>query len=128
MPEGLNTKLGPSGTGLSAGESQLIALTRLFLRSPDFVLLDEASSRVDATTEARVTKAIDRLIDGRTAVVIAHRLSTVARLDQILVLEDGRAVEHGVTETLRADSESRYSRLLALGADIAVDEAVTSPD
>ncbi|NOX28827.1 MAG: ABC transporter ATP-binding protein [Actinobacteria bacterium] len=128
MPQGVETKLGPGGAGLSAGESQLIALTRLFLRSPDFVLLDEASSRVDPTTEARVTKAIDRLIDGRTAVVIAHRLSTVERLDQILVLEDGRAVEHGATEALSADTNSRYARLLALGADIAVDEAVVAYD
>ena len=123
MPEGLDTELGPGGTGLSAGEGQLIALTRLFLRSPDFVLLDEASSRVDPDTEARITAAIDRLIAGRTAVVIAHRLSTVERLDEIVVLEDGVMVEHGPTRALRADPTSRYARLLALGADIALDEA-----
>lgn len=124
MPEGLNTKLGPAGSGLSAGEGQLIALTRLFLRSPDFVLLDEASSRIDPLTEARVTRAIDRLLAGRTALVIAHRLSTVERLDQILVLDAGTAVEHGTTAELRNDPSSRYAQLLAVGADVPLDEVV----
>lgn len=122
MPEGLDTKLGPAGSGLSAGEGQLIALTRLFLRSPDLVLLDEASSRIDPTTEERVTRAIDRLIKGRTAVVIAHRLSTVERLDEILVLEDGRVAEHGPTAQLRDDPSTRYAQLLAIGTEVAVDE------
>lgn len=119
MPEGLDTVLGPGGAGLSAGEGQLVALARLFLRSPDLVLLDEASSRIDPATEARVTTAIDRLLDGRTAVVIAHRLSTVERLDRILVLDGGRAVEHGATSELRADPDSRYAQLLAVGLDTA---------
>lgn len=125
MPDGLDTKLGPSGAGLSAGEGQLIALTRLFLRSPDFVLLDEASSRIDPETEARVTHAIDRLLSGRTAIVIAHRLSTVERLDEILVLDHGSVAEHGTTADLRADQTSRYAQLLAVGTDIAVDEVVS---
>jgi len=125
MPQGLDTMLGPAGSGLSAGEGQLIALARLFLRSPDFVLLDEASSRIDPLTEARVTHAIDRLLKGRTAIVIAHRLSTVERLDEILVLDAGRVVERGPTAKLRADASSRYAQLLAVGGDIAVDEAVT---
>jgi len=124
MPAGLETELGPAGAGLSGGEGQLVALTRLFLRSPDFVLLDEASSRIDPDTEARVTHAIDRLLAGRTAVVIAHRLSTVERLDEILVLDRGRIAEHGNTDQLRRDPESRYSQLLAVGAASAFDEAV----
>jgi ABC-type multidrug transport system fused ATPase/permease subunit len=123
MADGLDTQLGPAGSGLSAGEGQLIALTRLFLRSPDFVLLDEASSRIDPVTEARVTRAIDRLLTGRTALVIAHRLSTVERLDEILVLDAGKVAEHGSTDDLRADPTSRYAKLLAVGADIALDEA-----
>lgn len=117
MPEGLDTVLGPEGSGLSAGEGQLIALARLFLRSPDFVLLDEASSRIDPETERRVTAAFDRLLAGRTAVVIAHRLSTVERLDEILVLDRGRVVEHGPTAVLRDEPSSRYSQLLAVGLD-----------
>ena len=125
MPQGLDTMLGPAGSGLSAGEGQLIALARLFLRSPDFVLLDEASSRIDPLTEARITHAIDRLLKGRTAIVIAHRLSTVERLDEILVLDAGRVVERGPTAELRADASSRYAQLLAVGGDVAVDEAVT---
>ncbi len=124
MPQGLDTELGPAGSGLSGGESQLIALSRLFLRSPDFVLLDEASSRIDPQTEARVTRAIDRLLAGRTAVVIAHRLATVERLDQLLVLDGGRIVEHGPTAELRADPTSRYSKLLAIGQGSAVDEVL----
>ena len=125
MPKGLDTELGPAGAGLSGGESQLIALSRLFLRSPDFVLLDEASSRVDPETEARVTRAIDRLLEGRTAVVIAHRLSTVERLDEILVLDGGVVVEHGSGSQLRADPTSRYSKLLAVGANTAFDEVMS---
>jgi ABC-type multidrug transport system fused ATPase/permease subunit len=125
MPNGLDTELGPSGSGLSGGEGQLIALTRLFLRSPDFVLLDEASSRIDPGTEERVTHAIDRLLEGRTAVVIAHRLSTVERLDEILVIDAGRVVEHGATADLRSDPGSHYSRLLAVGPASAFDEVIS---
>jgi len=124
MPDGLDTELGPAGSGLSAGEGQLIALTRLFLRSPDFVLLDEASSRIDPATEERVTRAIDRLLEGRTALVIAHRLSTVERLDEILVLDAGKVAERGSTAELRADPTSRYAQLLAVGATVALDELV----
>ncbi len=124
MPEGLDTVLGPAGNGLSAGEGQLIALTRLFLREPDFVLLDEASSRVDPLTEERVTRAVDRLIEGRTAIVIAHRLSTVERLDQILIRAAGRVVEFGSQSELRSEPASRYARLLATGASSEVDAAL----
>jgi len=127
MADGLDTMLGPAGSGLSAGEGQLIALTRLFLRSPDFVLLDEASSRIDPTTEARVTRAIDRLLEGRTAIVIAHRLSTVERLDQILVLDAGRVAEQGPTQELRDDPTSQYARLLAVGSDVPLDEVNLDP-
>ena len=125
MRDGLDTKLGPAGSGLSAGEGQLIALTRLFLRSPDFVLLDEASSRIDPTTEERVTRAIDRLLRGRTALVIAHRLSTVERLDEILVLDAGKIAERGATADLRNDPNSRYAQLLAVGSDVPIDEVVS---
>ena len=127
LPDGLDTVLGPAGSGLSAGEGQLVALTRLFLREPDLILLDEASSRVDPVTEQRVTRAVDRLVQGRTAVVIAHRLSTVERLDEIVVLDAGRIVEHGSQAALRADPTSRYARLLATGASSEVDAALLGP-
>lgn len=122
LSDGLDTMLGPEGSGLSAGEGQLIALTRLFLRNPDFVLLDEASSRIDPVTEERVIAAIDRLLEGRTAVVIAHRLSTIERLDEVLMLSAGQVVEHGETAALLADPTSRYSRLRAVGTDVTVDD------
>lgn len=121
MSDGLDTELGPAGNGLSAGEGQLIALTRLFLRSPDFVLLDEASSRIDPLTEQRVTRAIDRLLQGRTSLVIAHRLSTVERLDEILILDAGKIAERGPTTDLRNDPTSQYSHMLAVGADVPLD-------
>ncbi|MGI9605341.1 MAG: ABC transporter ATP-binding protein [Acidimicrobiales bacterium] len=127
MPNGLDTVLGPAGSGLSAGEAQLIALTRLFLREPDLVLLDEASSRVDPLTEERVTRAVDRLVEGRTAIVIAHRLSTVERLDEILILEAGEVAEYGTQAELSANSASRYARLLATGASSEVDAALLDP-
>ena len=89
------------------------------------MLLDEASSRIDPLTEARVTRAIDRLLQDRTAIVIAHRLSTVERLDEILVLDAGRVAERGATAELRDDPTSRYAQLLAVGLDVPLDEVVS---
>jgi len=114
LEEGIQTRLAPSGEGFSAGQSQLIALARLFLRQPDLVLLDEASSRIDPVTERHVTQAMDRLLEGRTAVVIAHRLATVERLDYILVLEQGHVVEFGRTAELSQDPASRFAQLRSL--------------
>ena len=90
LPQGLDTELATAGQGLSAGEGQLLALTRIFLRNPQLVILDEASSRLDPATEQRLEQAIDRLLVGRTAIIIAHRLATVQRADDILILENGR--------------------------------------
>ena len=80
---------------MSAGEAQLLAFARLLLRDPGLVILDEAASRLDPITERRLERAIDRLLAGRTAIVIAHRLHTVSRADDILILEEGRVVEFG---------------------------------
>ena len=88
MPEGLDTKLAPGGSTLSAGQGQLVAFARVFLKQPGLVILDEASSRLDPATERRVEKAVDKLLGGRTAIVIAHRLATVQRADTILIIED----------------------------------------
>jgi len=103
--------------GLSAGEAQLLAFARVFLRDPGLVVLDEASSRLDPVTERQIERAIDTLLEDRTAVVIAHRLATVERCDEILILEDGRIVEHGARTVLAADPSSRFSELLRTGLE-----------
>ena len=120
LPTGLATILAPGGGGLSAGEAQLLAFARVFLRDPAVVILDEASSRLDPATEARIERAVERLLrpevsngqTRRTAIVIAHRLSTVAKADEILVLEAGRVVEYGDRGALAGDVGSRFARLL----------------
>jgi ATP-binding cassette subfamily B protein len=109
-----------SAGGLSAGEAQLLALARVFLRDPGLVVLDEASSRLDPVTERHVEQAIDALLADRTAIVIAHRLATVDRCDDILVLEAGRVVEHGPRGDLAADPGSRFSELLRNGLEAAI--------
>jgi ATP-binding cassette, subfamily B, bacterial len=111
LPDGLDTIL-EGGQGLSAGEGQLVAFARAFLANPGVVVLDEASSRLDPFTGERIASATRRLLDGRTAVVIAHRLETLAGVDEIAVLETGRLVEHGDRDGLAADPDSRYARLL----------------
>jgi ATP-binding cassette, subfamily B, bacterial len=121
LPEGLDTVLATGGSGLSAGESQLLAFARVFLRNPGLVILDEASSRLDPVTERKLDHAVDRLMDGRTGVLIAHRLSTLNRVDLILVMAEGRVVEFGRRETLAADPTSHYAGLLCTG----IDEALT---
>jgi ATP-binding cassette subfamily B protein len=114
--------IAPGGGSLSAGEAQLLAFARVFLKDPGLVILDEASSRLDTATERQLERAIDRLLAGRTAIVIAHRLSTVERADTIMILEDGRIVEEGRRPLLAADPASRFRRLLRIGLD-ATDEA-----
>jgi ABC-type multidrug transport system fused ATPase/permease subunit len=116
LPRGLDTHLGGDGAGLSAGEAQLLSFTRVFLRAPGVVVLDEASSRLDPVTEALLDDAIDRLLAGRTALVIAHRLGTVQRADAILILEEGSIREFGSRAALAADPESRFAELLRGGA------------
>jgi ATP-binding cassette, subfamily B, bacterial len=111
LPDGLDTVL-EGGQGLSAGEGQLVAFARAFLADPDIVVLDEASSRLDPFTAERIASATRSLLAGRTAVVIAHRLETLAEVDDIAVLETGRLVEHGNRARLAADHDSRYARLL----------------
>jgi len=117
LSEGLDTKLETGGRGLSAGEAQLLAFTRVFLRDPGLVILDEASSRLDPATEQLIERAIDRLLRGRTAIIIAHRLGTVQRADEIMILRDGRVVEYGERERLAADPNSRFYSLLQTGLE-----------
>jgi ABC-type multidrug transport system fused ATPase/permease subunit len=117
LPGGLDTPLGSGGVGLSAGQAQLLACARIFLRDPDVVILDEASSRLDPATERLVHTALGRLLEGRTGVVVAHRLSTLAYADDILVLDGGRVCEYGPRQTLAADPGSHFARLLRVAAE-----------
>ena len=111
---GLDSPVGSGGDGLSAGEAQLLALARVWLRKPDVVVLDEATARVDPGTEQVLQHAIGRLLEGRTSLVIAHRLSTLRHVDNVLVLEQGRVAEFGKRADLEADSSGRYAKLISL--------------
>jgi ATP-binding cassette subfamily B protein len=117
LPNGLDTVLGPGAAGLSAGQAQLLAFARVFLRDPGLVILDEVSSRLDPATERYVDHAVDRLLAGRTGIVVAHRLRTVGRVDDIMVLEDGRIAEQGRRVELVQDPASRFSTLLRVGLE-----------
>ena len=116
LGESLDAPLQVGSRGLSAGEAQLVAFTRIFLRDPGVIVLDEASSRLDPATDAYLESAVDRLLTNRTGILIAHRLSTVQRADRILILENGRIREQGDRSLLASDPSSRYHHLLQLGA------------
>jgi ATP-binding cassette subfamily B protein len=117
LPDGLDTELGAGGHSLSAGEAQLLAFTRVFLREPGLVILDEASSRLDPATEQRLERVIDKLLQERTAIVIAHRLGTVQRAGQVMILEQGRILEAGDRLALAADPDSHFHGLLQTGLE-----------
>ena len=116
LPNGLDTTL-ESGGSLSAGEAQLLALTRIFLKSPGLIVLDEASSRLDPATEALINGALERLVTGRTAIIIAHRLDTVRRADEIMILNQGSIEEYGSRDVLANDPNSRFHNLLKTGIE-----------
>ena len=117
LPQGLDTELDTGSRSLSAGEAQLLALTRVFLRDPGLVILDEASSRLDPATEQRLERAIDKLLQNRTAIIIAHRLGTVHRADEIMILDRGTVSEYGDRQRLAADPSSRFYQLLQTGLE-----------
>ncbi|MCA9936512.1 MAG: ABC transporter ATP-binding protein, partial [Anaerolineales bacterium] len=119
LPDGLDTRL-DANHSLSAGEAQLLALARVFLANPGLVILDEASSRLDPATEALLERAIDKLLTGRTAVIIAHRLHTVQRADEIMVLGNGRIIEHGDRTQLATNPKSEFYSLLQTGLEEAI--------
>ena len=117
LANGLDTELDMGARSLSAGEAQLLAFTRVFLRNPGLIILDEASSRLDPATEQRLERAIDKLLQNRTAIIIAHRLGTVHRADEIMILESGEVREYGNRKQLAADPGSRLYQLLQTGLE-----------
>ena len=117
LSDGLDTMLQPDGGGLSSGEAQMLAFARVFLKDPGLVILDEATSRLDPSTEASIKRAMDTLVRGRTVLIIAHHLATIQRCDDIVILENGRLVEAGERETLASDPTTRFHRLLQTGLE-----------
>jgi ATP-binding cassette subfamily B protein len=120
LPQGLDTPVLEGGKNLSVGQRQLVSLLRVFVANPRILVLDEATSSIDPRTEARLQAALEKLIEGRTAIVIAHRLQTIVRADHIIVIEDGRVVEEGRHEELLAKG-GVYAKLY--GIQMAAAEA-----
>ncbi len=118
---GSTARSGSAGPGLSAGESQLLALARVWLRQPDLVVLDEATARIDPVTEQRLEAAVAQLIDGRTTFIIAHKLSTLRMVDEVIVFDRGRIVEHDDREVLARSGSSRWRQLLELALEVDAD-------
>jgi len=114
LPKQLDAPVGPGGGRLSGGQRQRLALARAVLKDAPILLLDEATSALDAESEAKVQAALERVSQGRTTIVIAHRLSTVMRADKIYVLDGGRVVEEGTDETLKSKRDGVYAHLRAL--------------
>jgi ATP-binding cassette, subfamily B, bacterial len=110
LQHGFDTEVGERGANMSLGQRQLICFTRAFLADPRIFLLDEATSAVDTGTELLVQRSLEKLLAGRTTFIVAHRLSTIMRADNILVIDDGRLVEHGTHRQLLA-AEGHYARL-----------------
>ena len=114
MPDGLNTIVGERGSSLSGGQRQRVAIARAILKNPKILILDEATSALDTESEKLVQEALDRLMEGRTAFVIAHRLSTVQNAHQIVVLNQGKLVEKGTHQELLALENGLYNHLYSV--------------
>ena len=110
LPNGYDTQIGEGGILLSAGQKQLLSITRVMLLSPPMLILDEATSSIDTRTELLIQKAFSRLMEGRTSFIVAHRLSTIRDADVILVMKDGNIIESGSHEQL-LKKEGFYKKL-----------------
>jgi len=117
LPKGLDTEIAAGSSGLSAGEAQLLAFARVFLKDPGLVILDEPSSRLDPATERKINRAVEHLLENRTGIIIAHRLDTVEKVDNIMILEGGEILEHGARSDLVSDANSQFSKLLKTGLE-----------
>jgi subfamily B ATP-binding cassette protein MsbA len=115
MPDGYHSNIGDRGSKLSGGQRQRLTIARALLKNPPILILDEATSALDSESEQLVQYALERLLENRTALVIAHRLSTVQDADEILVLDQGRIVERGNHEKLMAEGQI-YRKLVELQA------------
>ena len=111
LPDQLETQIGERGVRLSQGEKQRLTIARVILRNPPMVILDEATASVDTITENAIQQALGKLVQERTTLVIAHRLSTVRRADQIVVLAHGRIVEKGTHDGLLKKADGAYAKL-----------------
>jgi ATP-binding cassette subfamily B protein len=113
LPEGYESFLGEQGVRLSGGQRQRVAIARAILKDPKILLLDEATSALDAESEHRVQQALENLMQGRTTVIIAHRLATIRNVDSIAVLDEGKLVAQGTHDEL-LESSALYRRLSEL--------------
>jgi ABC-type multidrug transport system fused ATPase/permease subunit len=118
FPEGLNTVVGDRGVKLSGGQRQRVAIARAILKDPSILILDEATSSLDAASERLVQDALEKLMENRTTIVIAHRLSTIRKVDRILVIKDGEIAESGTHNELNALDDGIYSNLLRMQLEI----------
>jgi ABC-type multidrug transport system fused ATPase/permease subunit len=114
FPEGMKTMVGERGVKLSGGQRQRIAIARAILKDPAILVLDEATSSLDAESEVLVQEALEKLMEGRTTIIIAHRLSTIRKVDRIYVIKDGQLAETGSHAELTQQQNGIYSNLLKL--------------
>jgi ATP-binding cassette subfamily B protein len=128
LPKGYDTPVGERGVKLSGGERQRVAIARAFLADAPILILDEATSSLDSESEALIQQAMGRLMEGRTTLVVAHRLSTVRALDRLLVMDRGRIAEQGSHDELARIEGGRYRRLLERQALVSAPDAGNAPD
>jgi ABC-type multidrug transport system fused ATPase/permease subunit len=117
FPEKLDTLVGDRGVKLSGGQKQRVAIARAILKDPSILILDEATSSLDAKSESLVQEALEKLMENRTTIVIAHRLSTIRKVDRILVIKDGQIAEAGTHQELTQRDNGIYRNLLELQMD-----------